>query len=504
MSMAAESMSPPMTLDALLSGIADAPPLAVSGISSDSRNVAGGEVFLAIGGGRSHGLDYARQVADAGACAIVWDRDTGEADNVDVELPMVAVDGLAARVGEIANRWFDSPSRSLAVSGVTGTNGKTTIAYLVAQCLGRLGKRSAYVGTLGAGIESLSTDTGMTTPACVDLHRMLASFRDEQADCVALEVSSHGIEQGRVDGVCFDSAIFTNLSRDHIDYHGDMRHYGETKARLFLEFAPRHRIVNVDSTFGFDLAARCGDDVVIVSTQGDRAADRRPFVFARKVRAGRRGSRVRVESSWGPADFELPLPGDFNAANALQVLAQLLCWEFPLADAVEALEQSDAPPGRMQRIAAPAVPAVFVDYAHTPAGLEAALRALRPHCKGSLWCVFGCGGDRDHGKRALMGRIATRLSDRPVVTTDNPRSERPGDIIAAVLPGMRKGAVAIEDRATAIAWAIDESGDDDVVLIAGKGHETEQDFGDRTVPFSDAETARAALDARGARRGGSR
>ncbi len=497
MSMPAEILSPNVTLDQLLKGLADAPALPLGGISSDSRQVGKGDVFIAIQGGTSHGLDFLDQAIDAGVAAVVWDSSTGEARSADI--PMIAVSGLATHLGTIANRFFDTPSKRIKVSGVTGTNGKTTVAYLIMQCLRLQGQRCAYIGTLGAGIDEISDPGDVTTPACIDLHRQLADFSAAGASHAALEVSSHALEQQRIDGVHFDTAIFTNLSRDHIDYHGSMRAYGETKARLFLEYDVQHRIVSLDTDFGQELAERCGANVVTVSTRFDRVANGRPFVFVRAVVATGSGSRVSVTSSWGEGEFLLPLPGEFNVANAVDVLSALLCWDVPMAEACELLSRVSAPPGRMQRVCLDSdtpMPAVFVDYAHTPASLEAALRALRKHCNGQLWCVFGCGGDRDRGKRSLMGKIAARHSDHPVVTNDNPRFEKPADIIAGILQGMDQDTVVIEDRSAAIAHAINQATANDIVLIAGKGHEQYQVIGSERREFSDYHVAQATMQAR--------
>lgn len=497
MSMPAERLSPDITLDRLLEGLAAAPSIVVHGLSSDSRRLAEGDVFLACQGKTSHGLEYLEQAIAAGVAAVVWDASTGKAPAADI--PLVAVEGLAANLGTIANRYFDTPSERISVLGVTGTNGKTTVAYLLMQCLHSLGHECAYIGTLGSGIERISGSGAMTTPACVDLHRELADFAAAGAACAALEVSSHAIEQNRIDGVRFDTAIFTNLSRDHIDYHGSMRAYGETKARLFLDHDIDNRIVSLDSEFGQELAARCESGAVTVSTRFDRVANGHPFVFVRAVVATEGGSKVAVTSSWGEGEFLLPLPGDFNVANALAVLAALLSRDVTMRDACAALGRVAAPPGRMQRVqvdSTGAMPAVYVDYAHTPASLEGALRALRRHCKGELWCVFGCGGDRDRGKRAQMGRIAQRLADHAVVTNDNPRSESPADIIADILQGMNDDTVVIEDRGAAIANAISSASDDDVVLIAGKGHEDYQVIGTQHTRFSDYDVARANLRSR--------
>jgi UDP-N-acetylmuramoyl-L-alanyl-D-glutamate--2,6-diaminopimelate ligase len=498
MSMPAEALRPHGTLANLLDGLADAPAIEISGISSDSNKLSPGDAFFALVGESSHGLDYVGDALEAGVRAVVWDASADVVAPNHPDVPMIPVAGLTTHIGEIANRFFDSPSRSVKVVGVTGTNGKTTVSYLVAQCMQLLGEPCAYLGTLGYGIGDLDSDSEMTTPACIDLHKKLAAFRDAGAGRAAIEVSSHALGQDRINGVQFDSAIFTNLSRDHIDYHGSMRAYGETKAKLFLEHDVEHRIICMDTEFGQELADRCGGDVVTVSTRFDRLANGRPFVFVRSVVATEEGSNIAVDSSWGEFEFKLPLPGNFNVANAIAVLGLLLRWDVPVSDACDVLSKVSAPPGRMQRVVDSAAPSIYVDYAHTPASLEAALRSLRMHCKKSLWCVFGCGGDRDRGKRPLMGKTAARLADRIVVTNDNPRSELPGNIIASVLDGVGNtaGAIAIEDRATAIAYAIREAADDDIVLIAGKGHENYQLIGAERLPFSDYDAALANIFAR--------
>ena len=497
MSMPAELIAHGMTLDELLAGIADAPRIGVTGISSDSRKLSRGNLFLACQGETSHGLDYAAQAEEAGVAAIAWDSATASA--VDVSVPMIPVDGLAGRLGEIANRWYGAPSEHVRVTGVTGTNGKTTVAWLVAEALDLLGRKAGYIGTLGTGIGAVQGSGAMTTPPCIELHGILADFREQGAEHAAIEVSSHALEQRRVDGVKFDSAIFTNLSRDHIDYHGSMDAYFESKAGLFLDFDVRNRIVCMDTGYGVELADRCGSSVITVSTEMDRAPNGRPFVFVRGVVATETGSHIDIKSSWGDAVIDLQLPGEFNVANAAEVLAVLLCNDVPLDTACETLGRVTAPPGRMQRVRVDGddlLPRVYVDYSHTPASLQAALKALRAHCHGRLWCVFGCGGDRDRGKRPMMGKVVEQLADRAVVTSDNPRSEEPEQIIADIIEGMGDDVVAIADRAKAIDQALRDAASDDVVLIAGKGHEDYQVIGTRTLPFSDYGIARDILLAR--------
>lgn len=495
MSMPAEHMPPNTTLADLLKGFADAPPIPIQGIASDSRLLTPGSLFLACQGMNSHGIDYLAEAKAAGVSAIAFDASTSSAPK-GIGVPMVAVDMLDTKLGEIANRFYGRPSETLKVIGVTGTNGKTTVAWLIAQCAQLLGERCAYLGTLGQGLGEIHGADGMTTPAAVELHGRLADFVDQGASFAAIEVSSHALSQGRVDGVRFLAALFTNLSRDHLDYHADMIEYFEAKARLFLECDTKHRIVNLDSEFGAQLAARCGQEVVTVSTNFDRVANGRPYVFVRSVVAKEQGSDIVFGSSWGDGYFTLPLPGDFNVANAAIVLALMLKLGVPLESACDVLSRIKAPPGRLQRVAA-AAPAVYVDYAHTPSAIEVVLRALRAHCRGKLWCVFGCGGDRDAGKRPLMARSAERLADHVVVCSDNPRTEDPRQIIDAVVAGLTRPqkATVIEDRATAIAWAIEQADNSDIVLIAGKGHEDYQQIGSERRPFSDYTVAKAALHA---------
>lgn len=498
MSMPAERLSSRKQLDVLLQGMATAPAVDIAGVAADSRRVGPGFLFLATAGIRSHGLDYIDAALRAGAAAVAWDAASAPAPKIAADIPLVAVAGLARHLGEIANRFYDWPCRSVNVVGITGTNGKSTVAWLLAQCYETLGHRCGYVGTLGAGIGEITSNATMTTPGAVELIECLAGFRDARATHAAIEVSSHALDQNRVDGIEFGSVMFTNLSRDHLDYHGDMERYGAAKAKLFTAYPVRHRIVNLDSEFGTRLAALCGKDVIAVSTDTGRAVPRGAFVFVRRAEFTGSGSELRVSTSWGDAEFLLPLPGDFNIANSAIVLAQLLADKFSLQEACTALGSVSAPPGRMQKVTAAAgQPSVYIDYAHTPAAIEAALRALRLHGRGRIWCVFGCGGDRDKGKRPLMAAAAERLADRVVITSDNPRSESPRLIIDQVLAGFADpgAATVIEDRAAAIAWTIAQAAPEDTVLVAGKGHEGYQIVGNDRRNFSDYGVAAAQLAA---------
>ncbi len=497
MSMPAEQLPATLQLDTLLAGLADAPPVPIVDIAMDSRRLCAGSLFLACPGATHHGLDFREQAIAAGVAAIAFDASTATGAVNGFGVPTVPVQDLTSHLGEIANRFFDFPSARLKVAGVTGTNGKTTVAWMIARCLTRLGRQCGYAGTLGFGIGKIDEGGQMTSPDVIELNRRLAGFCDSGADYAAIEVSSHALDQRRVDGTRFDAVLFTNLSRDHLDYHGDMRAYGNAKAKLFLDYPTRCRIVNLDSEFGGELASRCGDEVITVSTKFDRVANGRPYAFVRSVITRSNGSDVRLQTSWGDAQLFVPLLGEFNIANAVLVLAYLLSAGIDLDDACDALAGIDAPPGRMQRVNAASGPSVYIDYAHTPNALDAALHAVRAHSRGKVWCVFGCGGNRDAGKRPMMGRIAERLADRVVVTDDNPRDEASAHITDGIVSGFNKAdaATVIADRKTAIEWAIAHAAPADVILIAGKGHECHQIVAGEQREFSDYAVAAAKLTA---------
>ncbi len=492
MSVPAMQIQSTPTLADLLRGYADAPEMAIRGLASDSRKVSEGSLFLACQGIDSHGLDYLPEAIAAGATAVAWEANTAATPG-ETGVPAIAVQNLGACLGEIANRYYGHPSSTLKTIGVTGTNGKTTVAWLLAQCLQQLDRRCGYIGTLGIGVDELHGGEGMTTPAAVELHGELAGFVEQGATHAALEVSSHALSQGRVDGVNFDAVLFTNLSRDHLDYHGDMTSYFEAKASLFADYPSSFKIVNVDSKFGNELAARCDKQVVRVSTDVDRIANDDLYVTVRSIDAIQQGSKISFESSWGNGNFTFPLPGDFNVANAALVLAYLLASKVELEQACDVLRLATAPAGRMQNVAS-CKAAIYIDYAHTPDAMAAALSALRPHCGGKLWCIFGCGGDRDVGKRPQMGRLAESLADNIVITTDNPRSESPNAIIDDILAGLDRpdAATVIEDRAAAIAWVVANAAPADMILIAGKGHENYQEIDGERLPFSDLAVATTA------------
>ena len=481
-------------LSALLRDLAVVPAVAervVRGVQLDSRQVRAGDVFLACDGVQRRGRDFIPAALANGAIAIVYEIAAGETAPLPLltgdETPQIAVVNLAQRAGLIAERFYNEPSRDLFMVGVTGTNGKTSCSHYLAQALDSAAAPCGIIGTVGNGLLGDLQSGTHTTPDAVSLHALLAALRDEGARSVVMEASSHALDQGRVNAVAFDVAVFTNLTRDHLDYHGDMAAYGAAKQKLFHQPGLRYAVTNADDDFGRGLLANLRTEVQAVSYGlGGAAADAIPHLQASAVQLHDDGMRFSVQSPWGAGEVRLPLLGRFNVSNVLAVLATLLITGMEFNEALRRLARLEAVTGRMQRFGGGNAPLVVVDYAHTPDALEQALMALRAHCRGLLWCVFGCGGDRDRGKRPLMGAVAARLADRVVITDDNPRSEDPAASAADIMEGSGDAAAeVIHDRAAAIARALQAATAGDVVLIAGKGHETYQQIGTQYLPFSD-------------------
>lgn len=494
MSPAASFVPTPRALAELVAGFASVPPqLTVSDVTLDSRAASPGALFLACRGRTHHGLEFAGEALARGVRAVLYEPDGAPAPPAALSAAsfVAAVPELSARAGIIADRFFGAPSQQLTIAGITGTNGKTTCAWLLAQALQRCGRPAAYLGTLGVGVPPGLTPLCHTTPDAVTVQRELAALLAAGAACIAMEVSSHALDQQRVNGVRFNTAAFTNLTRDHLDYHGTMQAYGAAKARLFAAPGLARRIINIDDAFGAALAAAPATAPLIVTTRaaaGTALPSGAQFVRATQVRPESAGLAVTVESSFGDVELPLRLIGEFNVDNALTVLAVLLGWEIPLAAAAQALARVRPASGRMEMFGGRGLtPLAIVDYAHTPDALAKALQAARLHCAGELRVVFGCGGDRDAGKRPLMGRVAAELADDIVLTDDNPRSEDPRRIVADILTGIPPHApLTIEhDRALAIRVALERSAPDDVVLIAGKGHEDYQIVGAERRAFRD-------------------
>ncbi len=475
------------------------PDVAVTDIADDHRDAVAGGMFLACAGGARHGLEFLPQAIDAGIRVLAWEPAAGvDAPVLPTTVTGIRVVGLRARLGVIADRFFGAPSADIDVTGITGTNGKTTTAYLVARALNRLGMHAGYIGTLGYGAGNALRPSALTTPGCVTLHRRLRELTGDGARRVIAEVSSHALDQHRVDGVRFRIAALTNLSRDHLDYHGSMERYAEAKARLFAGGDIRTAVLNVGDRFGAELAGRLDSgaeliSVAVVDTDG-AAPDAR--LRGRIVGERAAGIGLQLSGDFGDALLESALWGRFNAENLAMAVGILLANGVGFDAAIAALDHAAAPPGRMELIrSGKARPTVIVDFAHTPDALGKALETVRRHTDGRIWCVFGCGGNRDRGKRRSMGAIAASLADFMIVTDDNPREEDPQAIVEQVLAGVDPAAhcEVVHDRAVAIRAAIDAAAAGDVVLIAGKGHETVQRIGNAALPFSDAAVARLAL-----------
>ncbi|WP_455207552.1 UDP-N-acetylmuramoyl-L-alanyl-D-glutamate--2,6-diaminopimelate ligase [Kaarinaea lacus] len=495
--MPARNSDDAMSLKQLLKGIVavnnkdDRP---VTGLSLNSKTLKQGEVFCALAGHKEHGLNYAAQAIQRGACAVIWEADTLKndvvmLDSVSKHVPLIPIVNLKQQLGCIAERFYDEPSKQLFMVGVTGTNGKTSCSQFLAQALSS-DEPSCVIGTLGNGFVDQLQHATHTTPDAITLHRLLAEFRDQGAKNVVMEVSSHGLQQGRVSGVNFDMAIFTNLSRDHLDYHGDMSAYGNAKKLLFEMAGVKTAIINVDDEFGLRLAGSLEGRLEVVRygiAHHDAGIDAR----ASKVRLDNAGVHFDVITRWGSGIVSSPLLGRFNVSNLLAVLCALLTKGVRFEEALLRISRLTNVPGRMERIEnTPGKILFVVDYAHTPDALAKALQSLRNHVDakkhGKLWCVFGCGGDRDQGKRPAMGEVAEQFADHVIITDDNPRTEAASHIVAQILSGILKqqDVIVIHDRISAIKHAITHAGEHDVVLVAGKGHEAYQIIGEEKRPYA--------------------
>ena len=471
------------------------------GISADSRAISTGDLFVAYPGFSNDGRRFIGDALARGAAAVLWEAEGGEWP-AQYELPNLPVRGLRDQVGDLADQIFNEPSRRLWVAGVIGTNGKTTVSQWLARAMQELGGRCAIIGTLGWGFPG-SLEAGLhTTPDAVDVHRQLDRFGRAGADSVAMEVSSIGLDQGRVNGVRFDLAIFTNLTRDHLDYHGDMACYARAKAQLFESKDIGAAVINADDAFGREQARKLiGRGVRVIAYGLERAREAQlpgaEFVLADALRNTLAGQQFRL--CW--RHHRLPMSpqsiGSFNVSNMLAVIACLLARGVDIDAAARVVGHLNAPEGRMQLIGGIAEPLVVVDYAHTPDALTQVLSATRSTAdtrEGRLICVFGCGGDRDTGKRPLMGEVAARLADKVILTSDNPRGEDPEQILSDIAAGA-PAADRILDRSEAIRHALLGAAADDVVVLAGKGHEDYQEVGGVRRHYSDIEQSREALAA---------
>lgn len=459
-------------------------------LTLDSRSVRPGDLFLAVPGTRMDGREHIADALKRGAAAVAY-----EAEGATVlpitEVPLIPVKGLAAQLSDIAGRFYGEPSRLLDLVGVTGTNGKTSVTQLVAQALDLLGQHCGLIGTLGTGFYGALQSGRLTTPDPIAVQATLNDLKKAGAKAVAMEVSSHALDQGRVAALAFDIAVMTNLSRDHLDYHGSMQAYEDAKTRLFGWPNLRCRVVNLDDDFGRRLAAEQGESRLISYSLKDPAAS----LYCREAHFDDDGVRAVIVTAQGEHSLRSRLLGRFNLSNMLAAVGTLMALDYPLDEILKVTPVLEGPVGRMQRLGGGSKPLVVVDYAHTPDALEQVLQALRPHAKGQLLCLFGCGGDRDRGKRPLMAEVAERLADGVLVTDDNPRTEDPQQIFADIRPGFAQ-ADAVEfvaGRGPAIAQLIASAGVDDVIVLAGKGHEDYQEINGERHDFSDLVEAEKAL-----------
>ena len=468
---------------------AEAPTMRVRGLAMHSDRVVPQGLFLACAGAR-HGLEFLPQALKRGAAAVAWEPADGVSEpSLPDGVATFSVPALRRKVGLVADAYYGRPSANLAVTCITGTNGKTTVAWLAAHAMSFLGRPAAAMGTLGWGPPPKLWPSAMTTPDPDELHRRLRVLADNGVEHVFLEVSSQALDQDRIGGLRVQLAAFTQLGRDHLDYHGDSVAYGRAKRRLFVEHRPEAAVINVDDPFGAELAGNFSGAVLRVACEGVNPAE----LSLRGVRPCAEG--LRLELAEGTSRFRIGsrLYGCFNGANLALACGLLRALGVDCGDAARALSNCPAPPGRMEHFGGGALPDAFVDYAHTPDALGAVLGELRARKPHRLWCVMGCGGERDAGKRAEMGRVAGALANELFITSDNPRGENPREIAEQILAGASGRAVMELDRSRAIRAALHAARPGDIVLVAGKGHEAFQISGGRVLPFSDASVVREAL-----------
>ncbi|MCE7914024.1 MAG: UDP-N-acetylmuramoyl-L-alanyl-D-glutamate--2,6-diaminopimelate ligase [Nitrosomonas sp. PRO4] len=488
--------------------------VSINNLVSDSRKINPGDTFLAYAGEKNDGRNYIPQAIAAGANAILWDPQDFSW-NPAWHIPALPISELREKVGWIASYVYGEPSKKLWTIGITGTNGKTSCCHWYAQAMTGLDKKAAVIGTLGNGFDGALESSENTTPDAAVLQRLLADYKQQGASCVAMEVSSHGLMQGRINGTTFSVAVLTNLSRDHLDYHQDMDAYAAAKARLFFWPELKYAVINMDDVLGVELSRQLANKKTEIIGYGFQYpeigyyAKHFKMVYGSNLKADINGIEFDIEYEGNSEHVRINLLGKFNASNLLAVTASLLASGINLSDAVRSLQHIRPIPGRMEKFTAAGQPIVIVDYAHTPDALEKALCTLREilrttaiHLSGKdkqkhqprLYCVVGCGGDRDKGKREMIGEVATRLADDVIFTSDNPRSENALNIIKDIAAGASSNNYQIEvDRASAIYQAADNAQLGDIVLIAGKGHEKFQEIKGKKIPFSDAEVVQQVL-----------
>lgn len=475
-----------------------APSLPLKEMILDSRVAASGDLFVAIKGHVADGRRFIPQAIAQGVAAVVADAE-GEAEDGQIVMmhgvPVIYLAQLSQRLSALAGRFYHQPGEKLKLVGVTGTNGKTTTTQLLAQWATLLGETGAVMGTVGNGLYGQLAPAENTTGSAVDVQHTLNALVEQGATLAAMEISSHGLVQHRVAALPFAAAVYTNLSRDHLDYHGDMARYEAAKWLLFSEHHVGQAIINADDEVGRRWLEKLPDAVAVTMENNLQPGCHGRWLKATDVDYHDNGATIRFSSSWGEGEIDSRLMGAFNVSNLLVAMATLLALGYPLSSLMASASQLQPVTGRMEVFSAPGKPTVVVDYAHTPDALEKALAAARLHCKGQLWCLFGCGGDRDKGKRPLMGAIAEQFSDIVVITDDNPRSEDPAAIVADILTGLLDAGRArvVSGRAQAVTSAVMQAKEGDFVLVAGKGHEDYQIIGNRRLDYSDRMTVARLL-----------
>ncbi|HYD61748.1 MAG TPA: UDP-N-acetylmuramoyl-L-alanyl-D-glutamate--2,6-diaminopimelate ligase [Noviherbaspirillum sp.] len=486
-------------------------------LSPDSRSISPGDVFFAYPGETADGRDYIERAVEAGARAVVHEAKNFTWDD-KLALPHLAVENLLELAGDIASAYYDQPDAGMFTVAVTGTNGKTSCSQWIGKALSRAGQPTAVIGTLGvalyrSGQHGGYNATGYTTPDALQLQRRLAQLRSAGVQAIAIEASSIGLDQGRLNGMHFNVAMFTNFTRDHLDYHGSMDAYEEAKRKLFDWPGLEHAVINLDDDMGMRLVSHVQSTrpslQITGYTTGGKSVAGVAVLSASDIRSSHGGTVFRLDAPGGSAQVKTQLVGQFNVSNVLGVMGVMLAHGADFRSVLEAAESFTPVPGRMEQLGGHEAPLVVIDYAHTPDALEKTLSTLRDVAQqrhGKLWCVFGCGGDRDPGKRPQMGKVS-QGADHIVVTSDNPRSEDPAKILDQIVVGIDTAQLAkdalhvIEDRASAILWAIRHAGKNDVVLLAGKGHESYQEIKGKKLPFLDADHAALALAARATMKG---
>ncbi len=487
MTMTTASITPKMNLSELLGSATQldmANDRLIHEICVDSREIGPNSLFIAVPGISSDGRKFIRQAIDAGASAIFFEQGDFIAEPHSSVI-QVGMRGLRRKLSIIADRFYGCPSSKIHVIGITGTNGKSTVASLTAQALEKIERKCAIIGTLGSGFPDQLTLTSLTTPDPVSLQRELASALNRGAGYACLEVSSHALDQARTSGVRFSTVVFTNLSQDHLDYHRSEEHYRASKAKLFTESAAKRAVINIDDDFGIELINKSNAESLVTYGKNKRAdvqlSNCTVYPHGLELEMVVKSQKIRVNSR---------LLGRFNSLNLVATAATLHAIGVDASLIEQALSEVEPVTGRLELVSnSSLLPAVYVDYAHTPDGLARVLKSLREVTRGQIWCVFGCGGNRDVAKRPMMGEIAERHSDNVILTDDNPRAENPAQIVGDIKSGMKNNPFVEHNRRQAIYFAISQAQAEDAVLIAGKGHEKKQIYADRSVAFNDREIA---------------